>query len=504
MSAEVPLLAAYVMGLVVLLVFSVGQLHLVLLRRRAAPPRADAAEQAGDWPAVTVQLPVYNERHVVERLLRAIATIDYPRDRLRVQVLDDSDDVTTAIVARVAVELRRDGLTVDHIRRADRAGYKAGALAHALRSSTDELVAVFDADFVPQPDVLKRLVPCFVDPNVGAVQARWEHLNIAESLLTRVEAFLLDLHFGLEQPARSVAGLFLNFNGSAGIWRRAAIDDAGGWSDRTVTEDVDLSYRAQRRHWRVVYVESCAVPAELPSDMTGLRGQQHRWIKGGAQNARLHAHVLVRCRDLPARVRWHALQHLLAGTTYVVILGVVLLSVPLAALKGTTIDVEYVDYGAPFALATVALVAAFYAAQRPTGGRAHLRFAGMMAAFMVFTLGLAVHNGSAALEGWFGRRGGEFVRTPKSGASAMGRSVYVATRVDRRVLREIVVMAILLAGLAIGWRRQDLTFAPLQLMALAGLTWVVGLSLWHPLRARSRSTERRHGPRPSMSEEVAR
>jgi len=276
--------------------------------------------------------------------------------------------------------------------------------------------------------------------------------------------------------------LFLNFNGTAGVWRRAAIEDAGGWSARTVTEDIDLSYRAQLRGWRMVYLDGYACPGELPAEMTGLRGQQHRWLKGGAQNARLHLAAVLRS-GLRREVRRHAAQHLLAGSTYLVILTAVLLSVPLAALKNTAIGVDYTDYGAPFAVSTVALVGAFHAARRPRGPTGLMRFARDMARFMVFTMGLSVHNGSAVLAGWFGR-GGEFVRTPKSGSGAWGTNAYTGRRVDRHVVREVAVLTVLIAGLVIGWQRREFAMFPLQLMAATGVGWVLALSVWHPARAR--------------------
>lgn len=500
-SIEGAVLGAYVLCLLLLLVFSLAQLQLALGWRRrrraddaararivaASVPSARAPGGAASLPFVTVQLPLYNEQHVVDRLLRAVADLDYPRDRLEVQVLDDSTDVTRELVDRLVPQLSAAGLTIHHVVRADRVGYKAGALAEGLRTARGELVAVLDADFVPRPDFLRVLVPWFAAPDVGAAQARWDHLNLTESALTRVQGFLLDLHFRLEQPARAASGYFLNFNGTAGIWRVAAIADAGGWSARTLTEDIDLSYRAQQRGWRIVYLEDHACPAELPGDMSGLRSQQYRWMKGGAQNARLHAARILRS-SLPGRVRVHALQHLLAGSVYAVILTALLLTVPLTAVVNTSIDVEYADYGAAFVLSTAALAGAFREAQRPRGVAGHLRFLAQMARFMLFTMGLAVHNGLAVLAGWAGT-GGEFVRTPKAGPAGWQASAYAGRQVDRRVLREIAVLAFLVVGVVIGWRRGEWVMLPLQLMGIAGLGWVLTMSLWHPIRARRTAAE---------------
>jgi cellulose synthase/poly-beta-1,6-N-acetylglucosamine synthase-like glycosyltransferase len=465
-----------------------SQLRLVAIRHRGErAPRAPVPSMADcEWPSVTIQLPIYNEQYVVERLLRSVAAIDYPTDRLTVQVLDDSSDRTALIVAELVSELRAAGLRIERIRRPRRVGFKAGALAYGLRTAPGELLAVFDADFVPAPDVLRVMVPHFQAPDVGAVQARWAFLNEAESRLTRIEAFMLDLHFGLEQPARQFGGLFLNFNGTGGIWRRAAIEDAGGWSARTLTEDIDLSYRAQRRGWRLVYLSGYDCPGELPAQMSGLRSQQYRWMKGGAQNARLHLLGIMRGSQ-PRHVRRHACLHLLAGSTYLVIMSVILLSVPLTVLVGTSITFDYADYGLAFAISTLALVGVFHAARRPEGMKGNLRFALDMAAFMLFTIGLAVHNGLAVLSGW-GSLGGEFVRTPKAGPGAWSSTSYARQTVDPRVVPEIVVMLYLGTGLALGRRRRQYTLMPVQALALTGLGWVVGLSLWHPLRVQRRAS----------------
>jgi cellulose synthase/poly-beta-1,6-N-acetylglucosamine synthase-like glycosyltransferase len=505
-SVEGAVLAGYVVCLVLLLVFSSGQLWLVVLMKRRYPFRSlvvgSGRNSLARLPYVTIQLPIYNERYVIERLLGGVAAIEYPRDRLEVHVLDDSTDVTSRIVAEAVGRLSAAGLTIKHIRRDCRAGFKAGALANGLGHARGELIAIFDADFVPDSDYLLATVPHFADPDVAAVQARWSHLNEHESALTELQALMLDLHFGLEQPARFAGGLFLNFNGTAGIWRRAAIVDAGGWSAATLTEDIDLSYRAQQRGWRLVYLDGYGCPGELPAEMSGLRSQQYRWLKGGAQNARLHLATVARSR-LRFAVRWHAVQHLLAGSTYLVILTMVLLSVALAAVKNTSIGVEYVDFGAPFALSTVGLLVAFHSARRPRGVLAQLRFAVAVARFMVFTIGLSVHNSSAVLSGWTGRPS-EFVRTPKFGARGWSQSAYTRRTIDAHVVRELVVLALLGAGLMVGWYRREFAMFPIQLMAAAGLTWVIALSMWHPLRARramfdETGTARSSGYAPGMA-----
>ncbi|HEX2123756.1 MAG TPA: glycosyltransferase, partial [Thermoanaerobaculia bacterium] len=280
--AEAVVLALYYVVLSVLAVYSLHRFYLVRLRRRTPePPRVTGAS----FPPLTIQLPLYNEPNVAARLLDAVAAIEYP-GALDIQVLDDSSDDTPAIVAARVAAMRARGVAGEHVRRDSREGYKAGALAHGMSRSASELFAVFDADFVPPPDVLLRMVPHFGDPRVGMVQARWTHLNRDESLLTRVQALFLDAHFAVESAARNFGGRFFNFNGTAGVWRREAIESAGGWSSSTLTEDLDLSYRAQLAGWEFVFVNGVEVPAELPAALSGFQDQQHRWAKGSIQTAR--------------------------------------------------------------------------------------------------------------------------------------------------------------------------------------------------------------------------
>ncbi len=491
MAPEHVVLAMYVACLVLILAFSLSTAHLAAIvrehRRHPAPPRRPAV---GAPPRVTVQLPVYNELHVARRVIDAVAALDHPRDLLHVQVLDDSTDATRDIVDAAVSRHRGAGLDIEAVRRSGRAGYKAGALAHGLAVDDAEFVLVLDADFAPEPDLVTRLLEGFDAPDVAAVQARWGYLNEDESAVTRVEAFLLGLHFLVEQPGRAASGGMLNFNGTAGMWRRRAIEDAGGWLARTVTEDIDLSYRAQLRGWRIAYLDDVVVPSELPADLGALRSQQHRWIKGGAQNARLHVGAVTRHRAA-AHVRLHGAMHLLSGSLYAVILALLFLSVPLAALKNTAIGTDYVDWGMPFVLATLALGWTLAVAHDPRGLRGWWRFARLLPAFLVFTMGLAVHNGLAALSGWFGRPGGEFVRTAKAGDHRWQATAYAGRSVDRRVLREVAFALWLGLGLLVAWWRREPAFVPLQLMGLTGLAWVVVLSVRHPLQARRRAARTR-------------
>jgi len=407
-------LAAYYTVLAVLALY--GTHRLVLLagwwRHRRLPLAAPPAPAEDAWPVVTVQLPLYNERFVAERLLRAVAALDYPRERLEVQVLDDSTDDTSAIVARVCEQLRRGGLDVRHLRRADRTGFKAGALTAGLAAARGDLLCIFDADFVPARDFLRRLVPWLsTDPGVGMVQARWGHLNREDSLATRVQAMLLDGHFAIEHAARHRGGCFFNFNGTAGIWRRAAIEDAGGWQSDTLTEDLDLSYRAQLAGWRFVFVPDVVVPAELPVEAADLEAQQHRWAKGAAQTARKLLPRLL-AAPLPWRVRHEAFVHLTANVCYPLLAVLAALIFPAMLLRrgGGWGQVLAADLPL-FALASGSVLLFYVASQVAVGEpwRARLR---LLPALMATGIGLSVTNSAAVVTGAF-VRGGTFHRTPK-------------------------------------------------------------------------------------------
>lgn len=380
-------------------------------RARRDPPRRPAPPLA--CPAVTVQLPVYNERLVVERLIGAVAALDYPAGLLEIQVLDDSTDDTSALAAAAVARYRARGVDIAHVRRAGRAGFKAGALAGGLERARGELVAVFDADFVPPPDFLRRTVPHFADPRVGMVQARWGHLNRDRSALTRAQSVLLDAHFLLEHRTRCGGGLFFNFNGTAGVWRRACIVDAGGWSHDTLTEDLDLSYRAQLAGWRFVFDPDVVAPAELPDDMEALKSQQRRWAKGSIQAARKLLPRLL-ASPLPPRVKLEAALHLTVNVAYPLLLALALLPPP--ALVVATLVPPSLAWALQAGTVLLGVLPAglFLAAgQVASGGRA-ARIARDVAAALALGVGLSVNNARAVLEG-LGPRLGEWERTPKSG-----------------------------------------------------------------------------------------
>ncbi|MCY4029800.1 MAG: glycosyltransferase [Acidobacteria bacterium] len=384
-------------------------------RSRSASRSAQAGLASAVLPRVTVQLPVYNEMYVVERLIDAVGRLRYPRDRLDVQVLDDSTDETSRIVDQAVRRWRERGLAIACLRRPARTGFKAGALAAGLDAARGELIAIFDADFVPPPGFLERAVPLFQDAEVGMVQARWGHRNRHDSLLTRVQALLLDAHFLLEHGARHRGGCFFNFNGTAGVWRRAAIVSAGGWQHDTLTEDLDLSYRAQLAGWRFVFVPDVVAPAELPVEMNAFKSQQHRWAKGSIQTCRKLLPRLLRA-PVPFRVRVESVFHLTANLNYLLVLAWAALVVP-ALFARASAGGWWLWLDAPIFAAAGLAAALFYTlSQREVGGN-WLARARDIPALAAVGLGMSVNNALAVAGALTGRPGG-FARTAKYGPLA--------------------------------------------------------------------------------------
>ena len=417
------LLGFYFTILACLSVYGLHRCYLVYLytkhRRRAPVADADMATShvGGDGvsavPFVTVQLPVFNEMYVVERLIESVVNQDYPSDRFEVQVLDDSTDATR-MIARAAVDAAVSrGFEVTYIHRAHRTGFKAGALAAGLRHARGDLVAIFDADFLPRSDFLSQVVPAFRDPGVGMVQARWEHLNRDYSLLTRVQAMLLDAHFVLEHGARNRAGLFFNFNGTAGVWRREAIESVGGWHSDTLTEDLDLSYRAQLAGWRFVFLPDVVAPAELPVEMNAFRAQQHRWARGSIQTGIKLLPAVFRA-SLPFRIKMEAAFHLFAHLNFPLLLALAVVVVPAVHVRAETASLTLFVIDLPLFLAATLSVVNFYAVSQREVRSDWVWRLWHIPVTMAVAIGLSVQNTFAVLGARRGRSG-TFLRTPKYG-----------------------------------------------------------------------------------------
>lgn len=358
-----------------------------------------------DLPFITVQLPIYNERYVAARLINAVAALDWPNDRLQIQVLDDSSDDTGLIVASTLANLREGGMRIEHLRRPERSGYKAGALEFGLESAQGEFVAIFDADFMPQADFLHQTIPSFADPTVGCVQTRWGHVNRDYSRLTQAQALGIDGHFLIEQNVRNRIGAFLNFNGTAGVWRRASMDDAGGWQGDTLTEDLDLSYRAQLRSWRIAYLPDVVVAAELPVEVDALKRQQFRWAKGSLQTARKLLGSVWRAPE----PLWRKVLATLHLTNYAVHPLMVLNLLFLLPITSSHSPLLYIT---PFlTLAAIGPPAMYWTAMQTRGQSIGTRI-GRLLILMTIGVGLSLNNSKAALEAFTGVES-EFKRTPK-------------------------------------------------------------------------------------------
>ena len=362
-------------------------------------------------PRVTVQLPIYNEMYVADRLIEAVCRIDYPRERLEIQVLDDSTDETRSVAELAVRRFAAQGVDIKYYHRADRSGFKAGALEAGLKAARGEFVAIFDADFIPPPDFLTRIMPHFADGGIGMVQARWGHINRDYSLLTKIQAILLDGHFVLEHGSRNRGGLFFNFNGTAGIWRRVAITDAGGWQHDTLTEDLDLSYRAQLRGWQFVFLQDLVAPAEVPVEMNAFKSQQHRWAKGSIQTCRKLLPRILQSR-LPLAVKAEAFFHLSANFNYLLMCVLSVLMAPSMVIRYNMGWYEMLLIDLPLFVAATASVANFYmVCQRELHADWTTRLK-YLPFLMSIGIGLTVNNTRAVCEALFNRPS-EFARTPK-------------------------------------------------------------------------------------------
>ena len=424
----------------------------------------------GPTPKVCIQLPLFNEPLVVEALLEKVAGIRWPADRLEIQVLDDSTDETPAIIDRWMRANPAKAARVSHVRRADRSGYKAGALAYANTLTDAEFFAIFDADFRPEPDFLETMMPHFADAKVGVVQARWEFNNRRASFLTRFQGMFLDAHFVVEQSARHSAGLFFNFNGTAGIWRRAALEEAGGWTPDTVTEDLDVSYRAQLKGWRFVYLPHYAVASELPENLTAFKSQQRRWTKGGMQVMRKQLGTILRS-DAPARIKREAASHLLVGFIHPLLVLFSFIFVPYL-LFGTPLRGEWMIFNPVLVVLTSGVTVAIYITGQYFGRR---RWAEGVLMFLVsplmlaFGLAMSVTCCVAVFEG-LSQRGGEFVRTPKGGRAVTAGGLL--SRLRSRTLFagiiavELVLGCVMLAG-AVHFEQRGLESVAVMLLVKA-------------------------------------
>ncbi len=455
---EIIITSLYTLSLLYIFLFSLGQLHLAWIYIRTKKNKPEQIKPLTVYPTVTVQLPVYNEKYVVERLLDAVSKFNYPKDKLEIQILDDSTDETTSIISKKIESLKPLQLKIELLHRTKRIGFKAGALADALLTSTGEFVAIFDADFLPEPDFLEKTIPHFSDSNIGVVQTRWGHINRDYSILTKLQAFGLDAHFSIEQTARNASESFINFNGTCGVWRKSCIKDAGGWSADTLTEDLDLSYRAQLKGWKFKYLEEIETPGELPMIMPAIKSQQFRWNKGAAENARKNFGKVLR-EKLPFKNKVHAFFHLFNSSVFISLLIAALLSIPMLMIKQNNPSISWLfNLGIVFIIGFMSITLFYWIATKRFYSTKPIRkFLSLYPRFLIVSMGLSLHNGIAVFEGLIGKKT-PFIRTPKfnleKNKSWLG-NTYVHTRFNFSTLLEGLLCIYFMFGIWFGLQAGD-------------------------------------------------
>lgn len=481
------IIAIYTIAILLIFMYAIAQLNL-LFNYLASKKKEDTSpkfnlDNSSETPYVTIQLPVYNELYVMERLLKNIAEIDYPKDKLEIQVLDDSTDESVASTATLIDEIQKTGLDILHIRRENRVGFKAGALKEGLKIAKGEFIAIFDADFLPKPCWLKETVPYFKDEKIGVVQTRWGHINRNYSMLTKIQAFALDAHFTLEQTGRNSKGHFINFNGTAGIWRKECIIDAGNWEGDTLTEDLDLSYRAQLNKWEFKYLENVETPAELPIVISAARSQQFRWNKGGAENFQKMLKRVLFNKNISAKTKTHGVLHLLNSSMFTCIFLVAILSIPMLYIKNEYAHLKNYFYAMSFFVlsSVIFFICYWHMYKNIYGGgfKNFFKYIGMFFTFFSIAMGFSLHNTIAVLEGHFGKKS-EFVRTPKFNIKAFKdnwkNNKYVTNKISFNVVVEGLLILYFGFGMysafIVGNQGGDFGLFPFHLMLFIGFGYV--------------------------------
>ena len=480
------LMIVYSISLILVLFYSLSQLNLLwnyvqYKKKKEKHPLLDLTKSES-IPFITIQLPVFNELYVMERLLKCINQIEYPREKLEVQVLDDSTDESVELTRRLVEDLKIDGLDIVQIRRKNRVGFKAGALKEGLKSAKGEFIAIFDADFLPQSNWLLQTVSQFENEEIGVVQTRWSHINRDYSILTQVQAFALDAHFTLEQVGRNSKGHFMNFNGTAGVWRKTCVLDAGNWEGDTLTEDLDLSYRAQLKNWKFKYLEDVETPSELPVVMSSIRSQQFRWNKGGAENFQKMAKRVIISKEVKSSSKIHSILHLLNSTMFLNVFFMGVLSIPMLYIKNEWGHLSlYFDLSSFFIVSTIIFFCCYWVLYRYKKGGGLMNFIEYIKIFFTFytiAMGFSYHNSLAVLEGHRGKRS-DFIRTPKFNIKTLKdswrKNKYTTKKISKNVIVEGVLALYFLFGMYSAFivgKEGDFGLFPFHLIFFIGFVFV--------------------------------
>lgn len=476
---EYLILAIYFVSLSILFGFGIHGLVILYYYRKTNAENYDNVEFPVNPPKVTIQLPIFNEYYVVERLIKSVCDIDYPKDKLEIQVLDDSTDDTAELSDKLVKDYRQKGFDIHFIHRTDRKGYKAGALKEGLDVAKGEYIAIFDADFVPKKNFLKKTIPHFSDKKIGMVQTRWEHLNEEFSYLTKAQALALDGHFVLEQQVRNKSGFFMNFNGTAGVWRKDCIIDAGNWEADTLTEDLDLSYRAQLKGWKFRFLNNVTSPAELPANINALKTQQFRWTKGAVQTA-IKMLPKVFKSDLKPKIKLECFVHLSSNIVFPFIIVVALLNLPIVLIKNIAGGYDfYYNLMSVFVLASVSTFMFYTYAQKAIHDDWRKRLL-LFPIFLAGSMGLAVNNTKAVIEAIIGKKTA-FTRTPKDGIIGNNFAVktkkYLSRKISSVVYFEVAMALYFVISIGISAYFLEIAAIPFQLLFLVGFGMVGYASL---------------------------
>ena len=492
MILETLIIAVYAIALILIFMYALAQLNLLYNFLRAIGKNSNCEKfdfsKEEEIPYVTIQLPVYNELYVMERLLDNISKINYPNNKLEIQVLDDSTDESFSKTSEQISVLQNKGLNIKHVTRSDRKNFKAGALKEGLKIAKGEFITIFDADFLPQKDWLQKTIPYFKDPKIGVVQTRWGHLNRNFSILTKVQAFALDAHFTLEQVGRSSMNHFINFNGTAGVWRKECILDAGNWQGDTLTEDLDLSYRAQLKNWKFKYLLEVETPAELPLLLSAARSQQFRWNKGGAENFQKFKWRILKDNNLSIKTKLHGILHLLNSTMFLNVLLVAILSIPMLYIKNEHEELKNYFFAMSFFVSSTLIffICYWFSFKTICGGgfKQFLKYIGLFFTFFTIAMGFSLNNSIAVIEGHFGKKS-EFIRTPKFNIQSMkdswNKNKYISKNISVNVIIEGTLAMYFAFGMysafVVGNEGGDFGLFPFHLMLFIGFSFMFSKSI---------------------------